>query len=217
VTWLEPYPDELLDPQARYVARETVELAFVAALQRLPPRQTAALVLRDVLGFSATEVAGMLDTTETAVKGALQRARASLAGARDRPPPPPPGSAGERELIRRFAEAFTADDVDGVVALLTDDAWLTMPPAPHEYQGAAAIASFLRANAAWRDGRGVRLVATRANTQPAFGAYIVRPGDHVRRGIGLFAVTLAGERIVAITHFLDNALLARFGLPRRLD
>jgi RNA polymerase sigma-70 factor (ECF subfamily) len=216
VTWLEPYPDALLEPgpEARYEARETVELAFVAALQRMPPRQTAALVLRDVLGFSTSEVAGMLDTTETAVKGALQRARAAVPP--EDPRPPPPESEEERELTRRFSEAFTADDIDGVVALLTDEAWLTMPPAPHEYQGPTAIGAFLRVNAAWRAGRRLRFVATRANTQPAFAAYLARPGGSPR-GVGLFVVTYAGDRVAAITHFLDNGLLGRFGLPEILD
>ena len=147
ITWLQPYPDALLDgiadtapgPEARYQAMEAVELAFVSALQRMPPRQAATLVLRDVLGFPAGEVADMLDTTPTAVKGALQRARAALdhdAATRA----PRPGADQERVLGRRFAEAFIAADIEGVVALLTDDAWLSMPPAPHEYHGIDAIA-----------------------------------------------------------------------------
>ena len=166
VPWLQPYPDALLEhvpdaapgPEARYTAREAVELAFVAALQRLPPRQAAVLVLCDVLGYPLGEVAPMLDTTATAVKGLLQRARTSLFLHRGEPPAP--GSAQERDLVRRFVEAFTTDDIDTLVTLLTDDAWLAMPPAPHEYHGAAAIASFLRASATWR-----------ARPAPAVAAY----------------------------------------------
>ncbi len=159
--WLEPYPDVLLEdipdrspgPEARYEAREAVELAFIVALQDLPPRQRAALVLRDVLGFRTAEVADMLDTSEASVKGALQRARAAL-GARlpaaDRDRAPQPNSARERELVGRFADAVESGDVDDVVSLLTDDALLTMPPQPLEYQGHEAIAAFLRHRAELR-------------------------------------------------------------------
>jgi len=220
-TWLQPYPDVLLEgiadsspgPEARYQTREAIELAFVAGLQRLPPRQRAALVLREVLGFHAAEVAAMLDSSEASVKGALQRARATLDQRRpaaDLQRTPLPRSARERELTRRFADAFEADDIDGLIGLLTDDAWLTMPPARHEYQGAAAIASFLRTSASWRGGRRFRLVPTRANTQPAFGCYLDG------QAVGLIVLTLDGERISAITRFLDNNVLHRFGLPQAL-
>ncbi|MEO6082792.1 MAG: RNA polymerase subunit sigma-70 [Umezawaea sp.] len=210
VTWLQPFPDEFADdapgPGARYRSREAVELAFIAGLQRLPPRQTAALVLRDVLGYSTVEVADLLGTSPTAVKAALQRARARI----DRPESaPPPGSPAERDLAQRFADAFTADDVDGVIALLTDDAWLAMPPAPHEYQGSAAIAAFLAASAAARGHRRFRLVPTRANTQPAFGCYLTGPDEPV----GLVVLTLRGDRIRAITRFIGAELPRRFGLP----
>ena len=218
-TWLQPYPDLLLEgiadtspgPEARYQAREAIELAFVAGLQRLPPRQRAALVLRDVLGFHTAEVAAILDSSQAAVKGALQRARATLDERRpalDHQRTPLPRSTRERELTRRFADAFQADDIDGLIGLLTDDAWLTMPPAPHQYQGKAAIASFLRTSATWRGGRRFRLLPTRANTQPAFGCYL----DDSRAG--LIVLTLDGERISAITRFLDNHVLDRFGLPQ---
>lgn len=220
-TWLQPYPDSLLEqlpdagprPDVRYQSREAVELAFVAGLQQLPPRQTATLVLRDVLGYSTAEVADMLDTTETAVKGALQRARATLAERRGSVASARPGSAQERDLTRRFAEAFTADDIDGVVALLTDDAWLAMPPAPHEYHGAAAIGAFLRTGASWRDGRRFRLVPTRANTQPAFGCYLPDISQPTAYPAGLIVLTLGDDGILAITRFLDNELLPLFGLP----
>jgi RNA polymerase sigma-70 factor, ECF subfamily len=153
--WLEPYPDSLLegvadqthDPEVRYEAPESIGLAFVTALQGLPPRQRAALVLRDVLGFRATEVASMLDSSEASVNSALHRARSSIerdTRANQREEAPRPDSAAERELVARFTEAFEGGDIDGVVALLTDDALLTMPPEPLEYEGPAAIASFLR-------------------------------------------------------------------------
>jgi RNA polymerase sigma-70 factor (TIGR02960 family) len=226
-TWLQPYPDLLLEgiaeaspgPAARYQAKEAIELAFVAGLQRLPPRQRAALVLRDVLGFPTAEAAAMLGSSEAAVKAALQRARAALDRRRPtahHPGPPLPGSARERALARRFADAFEADDIDGLVGLLTDDAWLTMPPAPHQYQGAAAIASFLRTSATWRGGRRFRLVPTRANTQPAFGCYLDDARAPVARAAGLIVLTLDGERISAVTRFLDNDVLHRFGLPQAL-
>jgi RNA polymerase sigma-70 factor (TIGR02960 family) len=210
VTWLQPYPDSLLDPQERYEARETVELAFVAAMQRLPPRQAAAVLLRDVLGFSTAEVASMLDTTGIAVKRLLGRARTALADRRpDRRAAPPPGSPAERELTRRFADAFIAGDVAGVVALLTDDAWLSMPPAPHQYFGPQAIAAFLRVTFAARPGP-VLLRPIRTNNQPAFGCY--RDGT---RGepTGIVVLTLAGDRLHGLTKFLDPTLFPRLGLP----
>jgi RNA polymerase sigma-70 factor (TIGR02960 family) len=226
-TWLQPYPDVLLEgiadtspgPAARYEAREAVELAFVAGLQQLPPRQRAALVLRDVLGFRTAAVAAMLGTSEASVKGALRRARATLDERRptaDRRRTPLPHSARERELTRRFADAFEADDIDSLVGLLTDDAWLTMPPAPHEYQGAEAIASFLRTSASWRGGRRFRLVPTRANTQPAFGCYLDDARAPAAQAAGLIVLTLDGERIRAITRFLDTTVLRPFGLPQTL-
>lgn len=226
-TWLQPYPDTLLEhiadtapgPEARYETREAVELAFIAGLQHLPPRQAATLVLRDVLGYSTAEVAAMLRTSETAIKGALQRARASLDQRRqavDRERTPLPDSTRERDLAQRFADAFTADDVDGVIKLLTDDAWLAMPPAPHEYRGPAAIAGFLRVSAAWRGDRRVRLVPTRANRQPAFGFYLTEAAEPTAHPTGLIVLTLSGDRIRAITRFLDDDLPRRFGLPETL-
>ncbi len=215
--WLQPYPDTLLEhvpdvalgPEARYTRREAVELAFVAALQRLPPRQTAVLVLCDVLGYPLGEVAPMLGTTPTAVKGLLQRARTSLDQHRGdvHGKPPAAESEQERRLVRRFAEAFTADDIDELVALLTDDAWLAMPPAPHEYHGGAAIAAFLRASAAWRADRRLQLRPTRANGQPAFSCHIV---GVVVQPAGLIVLTLTGERLYGITRFLDDRLLRYF-------
>jgi RNA polymerase sigma-70 factor (ECF subfamily) len=225
-SWLEPYPDVLLEstidtspgPDARYETRETIELAFIAALQLLPPRQRAALVLRDVLGFRTAEVADMLYSTEDSVKAALKRARATLEKRlpdADRERAPLPHSPCERELVRRFADAWEADDVDAVVALLTHDAWVTMPPAPFEYQGPLAIASFLRHAATWRGGRRTRLVPTRANTQPAFGLYLNDAHAPIAHALGLLVLTLEGDRISTIARF-DNSVLAHFGLPRTL-
>lgn len=227
VTWLQPYPDlwpeQAADPApgpaARYLARETVELAFIAVLQRLPPRQTAAVLLCDVLGFSTAESAAMLDTTATAVKGALQRARASLDQSRTSTSGDAQGSdsAQARELARRFAQAFTTDDIDGVVDLLTDDAWLAMPPAPHEYHGPEAVAAFLRTSAAWRSGRRIRLVPVGANMQAAFGCYLTDSNGPTARPTGILVLTLSDDRIRAITRFLDADLPRLFGLDDALD
>jgi RNA polymerase sigma-70 factor (TIGR02960 family) len=224
--WLEPYPDVLLDnipdrtagPSTRYEARESSELAFIVALQHLPPRQRAALVLRDVLGFRTAEVAEMLDTGEASVKGALQRARATLEtrlpGA-DRDRAPRPNSARERELAGRFADAVERGDTDEVVALLTDDALLTMPPQPLEYQGHEAIAAFLRHRAELR-GAALRVVPTRANTQPAFACYLPDAHAAIARPYGLIVLTLEGDAIAAITWFADTGVFRHFGLPRTL-
>jgi RNA polymerase sigma-70 factor (TIGR02960 family) len=225
VVWLEPYPDLFLEdlpdaaagPEARYEAREAMSLAFVTALQLLSPRQRAALILRDVLGFPASEVAGILDTTEQSVTSALKRARATVSRelpSPDAPPPPPLNSAAEQELVARLVEAFDTADVDGLVALMTEDAWLRMPPVPLEYQGRRLVGEFFAA-VAFRQGRRYRLVPTRANGQPAFAAYLRDPATGVSRAFGLMVVTLAGSQISAITRF-DNAVLPSFGLPRTL-
>jgi RNA polymerase sigma-70 factor (ECF subfamily) len=223
ITWLEPYPDVLLNelpdtapgPQARYEAREAISLAFVTALQLLPPRQRAALILRDVLDFRASEAAGILATSEQSVESALKRARATLA--RHLPPPgqqpPLPHSRAEAELVDRLTRAFEAADVDGIVALLTEDAWLTMPPMPLEYQGRELCGRFF--TLVFRTGRRFRLVATRANGQPAFGLYASDPYAPVLHANGLIVITLEGERVSRIDRF-DNSVLPRFGLPRSL-
>jgi len=224
--WLEPYPDVLLEgipdrspgPAARYEARESIELAFIVALQALPPRQRAVLVLRDVLGFRNAEVAAMLGTGATSVKGALQRARAALRDrlpAADRERIPRPDSAGERRLVGRFAKAAESGDVDEMLALLSDDARLTMPPQPLEYQGHDAIGAFLRHRAQLR-GTPLRLVATRANTQPAFGCYLPDARSAIARAYALVVLTLEGERASAVTWFADNSVFPHFGLPRTL-
>jgi len=224
--WLEPYPDILLDgipgtapgPDVRYETREAVGLAFIAALQRLPPRQRVVLVLRDVLGFHVAEVADMIDTTETAVKAALQRARATLEArlpATSRERAPLPGSPRELEVVRHFVAALENGDINGVVSLLTNDAWLTMPPEPYEYQGHTAIATFLHHRAPLLGGH-LRLVATRANGQPAFGCYVPDTQAEIVRGYGLLVVNLEGDDIAAITWFSDRSLFPHFGLPRTL-
>jgi RNA polymerase sigma-70 factor (ECF subfamily) len=224
--WLEPYPDVLLEeirdrspgPAARYEARESIELAFITALQHLPPRQRAALVLRDVLGFHTAEVAKMLDTGEASVKGALQRARATVRArlpATDRERAPQPSSARERQVVGRFADALQSGAVDDLVALLTDDALLTMPPQPLEYEGHQAIAAFLRNREEVR-GAPLRLVPTRANTQPAFGCYFPDAEAGIARPAGLFVLTLAGDAVAALTWFADTSLFRHFGLPRTL-
>jgi RNA polymerase sigma-70 factor (TIGR02960 family) len=224
--WLEPYPDALLGdlpdaapgPEAVYEARESVSLAFITALQHLAPRQRAALVLRDVLGYRAAETAAILGCTVDAANNLLKRARATIA---DELPPgrdeaPLPGSAREQQVTARFADAFEHGDVQAVVALLTDDAWLTMPPLPFEYQGRDRIAHFLY-TVAYRYGtRRSRLIPTRANGQPAFGRYLFDPRAPVCHAHGLIVLTLAGDRISAITGFTDNSVLPRFGLPRTL-
>ncbi|MFI0450178.1 sigma-70 family RNA polymerase sigma factor [Actinomadura sp. 6N118] len=224
--WLEPYPDVLLDevvdqmpgPEARYEVRESVSLAFLAALQQLPPRQRVVLVLRDVLGFRAAEVAAILDTTENAVTSALKRARGTLAD--ELPGPgwedaPLPDSPQERRVVDGFARAFEAGDVDAVVAMLTDDAWLSMPPLPLEYHGLEDVRNFL-ATTALRSGRRHVLIPTRANGQPAFACYVRDPRTSILRAHGVLVLTLSGDRISALTRFVDNSLLATFGFPRSL-
>lgn len=223
--WLEPYPDALIDgradavpgPEARYETRETIELAFIVALQQLPARQRAVLVLRDVLGFRTAEAAELLEISEPAVKAALQRARDTLRAQdpADHGSAPAPDSPRERDLARRFAEAFEADDIDGVIALLTEDARLWMPPSPLEYQGRTAIAAFLRTSANWRAGRRFRLEPTRANAQPAFGLYVQADDASTTHPAGLIVLTLDEDRIRGITRFLDESVMTSFDLPAR--
>jgi RNA polymerase sigma-70 factor (ECF subfamily) len=224
--WLEPYPDVLLDsipdeapgPDARYETKEATALTFVAGLQHLPPEQRAVLVLRDVLGFRAGEVAEMLETTEASVNGLLRRAREpfeSRLPATERERAPLPNTKRERDVVGRFADAVEAGDVDGMVALLADDAWVTMPPEPYEYQGPNAIRALLL-NMEVSRGVPLRLVPTRANGQPAFGCYLPAPQTDIARPYGLFVLTLQGDKISAITRFTDSSTFPLFGLPRAL-
>lgn len=224
--WLEPYPDVLFEgipdqapgPEARYETKEAIALAFIVGLQHLPPQQRAVLVLRDVLGFRAGEVAEMLDTSEPSVNSLLRRARAAFesrlpAAGRERAPLP--HSKLERDVVGSFADAVEAGDVDAMVALLTDDAWVTMPPEPWEYQGTNAIRVFLRDREV-RRGAPMRLVPTRANGQPAFGCYLPDAQSEIARAFALFVLTLDGDRISAITWFGDTSVFPHFGLPRTL-
>jgi RNA polymerase sigma-70 factor (TIGR02960 family) len=224
VVWLEPYPDALLEgainvplgPEARYEQTESISLAFVTALQFLPPRQLAVLILRDVLGFHANEVADMVDSTVESVNSALKRARASLQHRpppiADHGPPPAPGSPSEDAIVAKFVRAYESADLDALVALLTDEVFVSMPPIPLEYQGRDIVARFFAG--IFGSGRRFDLVPTRANGQPAFGAYLRAPTG-IRHGTGLFLLTLTGDRICAMTRF-DNTVLPWFGLPRSL-
>jgi RNA polymerase sigma-70 factor (ECF subfamily) len=214
--WLEPYPDTLLEGVER---REAIGLAYMSALQRLPPRQRAVLVLRDVLGFRAGEVADMLDVTEVSINRSLHRARRAIEGSASPnalSEAPSADSSTERELVRRFVDAFETGDVAGVVALLSDDAVLTMPPAPLEYQGRDPIARFLSTVPAAGALERFRLIPTRANGQPAFGCYLRDPHTPIAHAYGLMVLTVSGDQITAITGFSDTSVFRAFGLPRTL-
>jgi RNA polymerase sigma-70 factor (TIGR02960 family) len=223
IPWLSPYPDTLLEgiadvspgPAARYEAKESVALAFVSGLQYLAPRQRVVLVLRDVLAFHADEVAEMLGSSLASVNSALQRARSSLEcrlpPARDRLAMPLTGA--EREMVDRLADAFQRDDVDGVVALLTDDAFVAMPPDPFWCAGGEAIAQFLRER---QEARGVpwRFIPVGANLQPGFAYYFLQDGEWVRKGI--FVVGVRPDGISSVIRFGGPRLLASLGLPERI-
>jgi len=224
VVWLEPYPNALLEgaidvplgPEARYDQNESISLAFVTALQLLPPRQLAVLIFRDVLGFRANEVADMLDLTVDSVNSALKRARASLQRRPPVPfghePAPVPGSGSEDAILAKFVHAWESADLDELVALLTDDVFISMPAMPFEYEGRDVVARFCAS--LFDAGRRFDLVPIRANSQPAFGAYLRAPNG-ISHGAGLYVLTLAGDRISAMVRF-DNRVLAWFGLPRSL-
>ena len=224
VVWLEPFPDALLEgvmdaplgPEARYEQAEAISLAFVTALQVLPPRQLAVLVLRDILGFHANEVADMLDSTIDSVNSLLKRARASLQRrlptSADREPAPAPDSPSEQTTVAEFVRAYESGDLDALVGLLTDDVFLSMPPFPLEYEGRDVVTRFYASMIG--SGRRFDLVPTRANGQPAFGAYL-RASTGIRHGTGLLVLTLTGDRICSVTRF-DNSVLPWFGLPRSL-
>ena len=223
--WLEPYPDFLLDdlvdqapgPETRYETTEAISLAFVTALQLLPPRQRAVLVLRDVLGYHAGEVATMLDTTQESVQSALKRARATLdrhlAESRGGPTRRPDSTA-ERRLVAQLADALERADLQALVGLLAQDVRLSMPPAMLDYRGIDVAREFFAA-VTLRAGRTYRVVPTRANGQPALGTYLADPHTGVFRAHGLLVVTIADDRITAITGFQAN-VLPGFGLPRTL-
>jgi RNA polymerase sigma-70 factor (ECF subfamily) len=249
-TWIEPYPDDALElasgaaaPEARYEQREAVELAFVAALQHLPPNQRAALILREVLGFSAKEVAAMLDTSVAAVNSALQRARKTVA---ERTPERSQqetmralGDEGVREVVARYLDAWDRNDVEGVVAMLTEDASFSMPPARYWYRGTEALLEWMPKGplAGWR----WRHVPVVANGQPALGFYCWHPGEEAYLAFALNVLTLRGDRISDVVAFICRETTAtdpeayvrwpeqpiiprkyeyffgRFGLPERLE
>jgi RNA polymerase sigma-70 factor (TIGR02960 family) len=215
--WLEPFPGALDEPapgpEARYDARESIALSFVAGLQHLPPQQRAVLVLRDVLGFPAAETAAILGTTQAAVNSALIRARASLPSDRHPHEVPAPRSPAEMSVVDRFVSAFQRFDLDELVALLTDDARLTMPPEPAEHQGAGPIARFLVHT---HLGQELKFLPTRANGQPALVLYVPDPNAPIWRASGLIVLTLRADRIQALTRFASPSVLARFGYPRTL-
>ena len=223
VIWLEPYPDMLMDdgkgmspgPEARYEQTEAISLAFVTALQALPPRQVAVLILRDVVGFHADEVADMLDTTIDSVKSALKRARATLQRTESsepaRAPAPASGSQAEEAIVAKFVHAYQSSDIDALVALLTDDVFISMPPQPHQYEGHDAAVRLLASTVGPHR---YHFVPTRANGQPAFGIYRPAPAG-IRGGAELLVLTLSGDRISALTRF-ENNLLPSFGLPESL-
>jgi RNA polymerase sigma-70 factor (TIGR02960 family) len=215
--WLEPYPDDLDDlapgPEARYDARESIALSFVAGLQHLPPQQRAVLVLRDVLGFPAAETAGILGTTQAAVNSALIRARAGLLRDRDPHDVPLPQSPAEAAIVDRFVSAFERFELDELVALLTDNSRLTMPPEPGEHRGPRAIAGFLLDSHLGMD---LKFLPTRANGQPALVLYLSDPSTPIWRANCLVVLTLRGDQIHSLTRFANPGLIARFGFPRTL-
>jgi RNA polymerase sigma-70 factor, ECF subfamily len=226
LAWLDPYPDQelaverdSLSPSALYEQRESIELAFIAALQHLPARQRAVLILRDVLGFSAHETARALDTTSVSIDSALQRAHKTI----DQRTPVRSqqatlGALGDRELrglVNRFASAWEEHDVPKIVALLTDDARMTMPPQPTWYQGREAVGTFL-GRFPLGERRDFRLLATSANAQPAFAAYMWDEQTASFRAESILVLTLRGDRVEEITAFRTPEMFARFGLSDRL-
>jgi RNA polymerase sigma-70 factor (ECF subfamily) len=221
--WLEPYPDEHLGledgyeaPDARYEQRESVELAFVAALQHLPALQRAVLILREVLGFSAREVAESLETSAASVNSALQRARAAVeerlplesqqATARSL------GDSGLRAVVQKYVDAWERRDVDAITALLVEDARFAMPPFPNWFSGRAVVVEFIAATGTPR----LRHVVTQANSQPAIAWYSWRPAEDAYLPSSIEVLTLAGDRVREIVAFASPELFARFGLQPRL-
>jgi RNA polymerase sigma-70 factor (ECF subfamily) len=249
--WVEPYPDETLDledgyatPEARYEQREAVELAFIAALQHLPANQRAALILREVLGFSAKEVAETLETTTASVNSALQRARKTV---EERLPEQSQqatlrslGDDGMHDVVNRYVDAWDRGDIDGVVAMLTEDASFSMPPAPSWHKGREALIGFLEVgplSGEWR----WRHVPVHANGQPALAYYSWDEGEGTYLPFALNVLTLRDGLISDVTAFICRAtesndleaykrwpeepiieerfvdFFGRFGLPERLD
>ncbi|MDQ3897991.1 MAG: RNA polymerase subunit sigma-70 [Actinomycetota bacterium] len=230
LAWLQPYPDRLLEvapgedqPEARVVARETIELAFVVAIQLLPPTQRAALILRDVLGWSAKETAELLDTTVAAANSSLQRARATLKhelpdqGSERFSPSEP--TAEERALVHRYMDAHERCDFAALAQLLREDARLTMPPTPSWFDGRDAITSLF---ASWLDPSSpayvgeVRRLPLNANRQPGSTGYLRRPGDSAYRPLGLELLRIENGEVAEITMFVSAELFSAFELPESL-
>jgi RNA polymerase sigma-70 factor, ECF subfamily len=221
--WVEPYPerglplDEVLaGPDARYEQRESIELAFIAALQHLPARQRAVLILREVLGFSAREVAEALDTTPGSIDSALQRAHKTVD---ERLPEQSQqatlralGDEGLREIVDEFVAAWERTDIDAIVAMLADDAAMTMPPLPTWYRGREAVRAFLRGSVLTSTARR-RMIPTRANGQLAFGHYVREADEETFVPHAIHVLTLDGAKVAEITAFLTPEAFERFGLP----
>jgi RNA polymerase sigma-70 factor (TIGR02960 family) len=200
-TWVQPYVTAE-DPARLLQRREHIELAFITALQILPPRQTAALLLVDVLGFSLAEAAELLDTGTTAIKGVLQRARAAVSANSDGSPERP-APEDQRVMAERFAAAFADDDIHGVLSLMTDRAWLAMPPAPHLYRGREAIAAFLEASISWRRGsRTLCLTPLLANAAPGYSVQMSHPDGW--RPAGIIVLDIVPDGIAGLTRFLGD-------------
>jgi RNA polymerase sigma-70 factor (ECF subfamily) len=219
-TWLDELPSDTEEPSARYDRHESVQLAFLAAVQTLPPRQRAVLLLRDVLGFSAREAAELLDASPTSVHSALRRARATLErrqteGRLDLERKRPSDDV-ELSLVRRYVEAWEAIDVAALLSLLREDAVMTMPPDPAVFLGSRAIVDFFATVPAGGALDRIPLLPTRANWQPAVAAYALNPDAGVHRPYGIMVLSLDGDSIAEITGCTDPGVFEAFGLPSEL-
>ncbi|MFE4580985.1 sigma-70 family RNA polymerase sigma factor [Streptomyces chartreusis] len=215
VPWLQPLPDALVDPANVVAARGSLRLALVAALQNLPARQRAVLILRDVLAWRAAEVASLLGTSTAAVKSSLQRARARLGEvAPDEDLVQEPEGAADREVLDRYVAAFENADLDSLIDLLQDGVELEMPPFAQWYRGRADVLRFLRARV--HEKGTLRMLRTRANGQQAVAMY-VRGADSVFRGHSVQVLTVRKDSLARVTAFLDPRVLDRFGLPKELS
>jgi RNA polymerase sigma-70 factor, ECF subfamily len=230
VPWLEPYPDASLhagstiegfadaapNPEVRYAARESVQLAFVSAIQQLPPRQRAALMLCDVLGWASADAASLLGSSTASINSAMQRARQTLSQhySDRRPPLESQPTPAQQELLGRYLQAWEGHDVDGFVVLLKEDATAVMPPWLQWFAGRQAIGTFFAA--AWKTCGGLRLVPTSANGQPAFAIYEFSAADQRWNAHSIHVLTLESDAISTVTLFLDPRLFRQFALPQFL-